>query len=70
MHEFFRDRRRKVGVILLLMALAFVGGWIRSTLTCDYISANNWAIYSCHGAFFVGSVFSLDARSSAWDSGP
>jgi hypothetical protein len=37
MREFFHGRRRKLGTATLLIALLFVGGWIRSFVVNDYI---------------------------------
>ncbi len=35
MSEFFRGRRRKIGVLTLMMALLFMAGWIRSLVITD-----------------------------------
>jgi len=37
MREFFRGWRRKVGVMTLLMACVFMGGWLRSLITTDSV---------------------------------
>lgn len=38
MLSFFRGWRRKLGVVTLLMACAFAGGWVRSTRFYDDVS--------------------------------
>jgi hypothetical protein len=35
MGEFFKGRRRKLGAVTLLMALVFMGGWVRSLYIMD-----------------------------------
>ena len=40
MGEFFKGLRRKVGLLTLLMALVFMGGWVRSRTKLDTISVN------------------------------
>jgi len=35
MGEFFRGWRRKIGVVTLIMSLAFMGGWVRSNFVAD-----------------------------------
>ena len=37
MGDFFQGRRRKVGLGLLAMALAFLGGWVRSHSLVDLV---------------------------------
>ena len=37
MGEFFRGWRRKIGVVTLVMACVFMGGWVRSTIIGDFI---------------------------------
>lgn len=41
MREFFNGWRRKAGVVLLVMACAEMGGWIRSNIACDEIYVRN-----------------------------
>jgi hypothetical protein len=38
MHTFFHGWRRKAGVVALVMALALMGGWIRSYALLDDVS--------------------------------
>ena len=38
MGEFFRGWRRKIGVVTLVMALLFMGGWVRSLSIQDVLS--------------------------------
>jgi hypothetical protein len=54
MREFFRGWKRKVGVVTLLMALAFMGGWVRSFWICDLIVAPNGG-HSYHEIFSSGN---------------
>jgi len=35
MGEFFKGLRRRIGIVTLLMACVFMGGWIRSPHHCD-----------------------------------
>jgi hypothetical protein len=47
MHTFFHGWRRKAGVATLLLALALIGGWIRSFQIFDEINCPlgyKWAI--------------------------
>src|SRR4051794_40257879 len=37
MGEFFKPWRRRIGVVTLLMALVFMGGWLRSHSFVDYV---------------------------------
>ena len=37
MGEFFKGWRRKIGVVTLLMALAFMAGWVRSLSNMDIV---------------------------------
>ena len=37
MDEFFRGWRRKIGLVSLMMALSFMGGWIRSFRHADIV---------------------------------
>jgi hypothetical protein len=66
----YRCWRRKAGVVTLVMACVFTAGWVRSMVTDDYVSAFNRTFYSSKGAFLIGGHFSLDYRTSAWDSRP
>lgn len=56
MHNVFRGWRRKTGVVTLVMALAFVGGWIRSlsvTDSCQFPVRNRWHVgFVSHGGRF------------------
>ena len=38
MGEFFKPWRRRFGVLTLLMACVFMGGWVRSQSSCDNFS--------------------------------
>ena len=35
MGEFFRGWRRKIGMLTLMLALVFMGGWVRSLVVRD-----------------------------------
>lgn len=39
MGKFFKDWRRKVGCGLLLVAMIFLAGWMRSTVVRDYVGS-------------------------------
>jgi len=39
MRAFFSGWRRKIGCVTLLMALAFMGGWVRSLSDTDVFEA-------------------------------
>ena len=51
MGEFFEGWRRKIGVVMLLMALVFVGGWVRSLTIQDSFLCHR----DDHSGFFVNS---------------
>jgi hypothetical protein len=38
MSEFFKPWRRRIGIVMLVFALVFLGGWVRSQSTVDVIS--------------------------------
>ena len=38
MNDFFRQRRRKVGLVTLVMACTLMAGWLRSMTVCDIVS--------------------------------
>jgi hypothetical protein len=40
MHDFFCGWRRKLGCVTLVMALAFVGGWVRSGMRHDFVTSD------------------------------
>lgn len=42
--RFFRDRRRKAGVVVLLMALVVWSCWLRSLLFSDYLMINSGTV--------------------------
>ena len=47
MGEFFKPWRRKVGIVSLLMALVFMGGWVRSGNWADvFYSRSGYALMS------------------------
>ena len=57
MRELFHGRRRKTGVATLMMALAFLVGWIRSQTYSDAFSFScgtnmSYSIYSVNGYLF------------------
>lgn len=59
MSEFFHGWRRKFGVVSLVLALAFMGFWVRSQATCDLIEfATN------DGA--TAHVLSFDEKGVFW----
>ena len=48
MGEFFRGWRRKIGVLTLLMACVFVAGWVRSSISRDWIAfdaGKHWVVF-------------------------
>ena len=53
MREFFNGWRRKVGCVLLVMALAVTGAWIRSVVVADTflfaIGNQQYMAFSCDG---------------------
>jgi len=42
MGEFFRGWKRKVGVVTLLMACVFAGGWLRSEMNDEVVNCAFW----------------------------
>jgi len=50
MREFFRGWRRKIGVVTLMMACIFMGGWCRSTMFHDIccVRANRTSFVELH----------------------
>lgn len=56
MLDFFHGWRRKTGAVTLVMALAFVGGWIRSLAVTDswqFPVRNRWHVgFVSHGGRF------------------
>ena len=52
MREFFRGWKRKLGVVTLVMALAFLGGWVRSMSVVDLLDYKRDA----RTAYFVHSA--------------
>ena len=53
MSDFFKGWRRKTGMVTLVLACAFMGGWVRSRSTYDA-----WAIPS------LGRVFGLQSKKT------
>ena len=66
MKEFFRGWRRKVGVVTLVMACVFMGGWIRSSAMFDGIESvslkSRYCIYSIKGRIRWSLTHSDQAR--------
>lgn len=50
MREFFKPWRRKLGVATLGLALAAIGGWIRSFFITDYVQFGRNAEFSVNSA--------------------
>ena len=73
MREFFRGRRRRFGLLTLLMACIFAAGWVRSFIRCDGANSEMGQIISHHGGLFCEIAparfsfrfvgFSVDAKS-------
>ena len=62
MGDYFKGWRRKVGVVTLLMALMFMGGWLRSIgvieeFICPCGKQSLVYLVSCNGIFFCGRDF-------------
>jgi hypothetical protein len=49
MLEFFRGWRRKVGIVTLLMSIAFLGMWFRSRVVEDALEIAFWDVLSQNG---------------------
>ena len=65
MGEYFKGRRRKTGVVTLVMALAFTGGWVRSISTVDFLillpcQSTNWFLISGGQHWRIVRTGSLD----------
>jgi hypothetical protein len=56
MGEFFKPRRRKIGVILLMMACAFVAIWIRGHLVEDLLDRRTGRVTE---DYFMSSKFGV-----------
>jgi hypothetical protein len=74
MSEFFRGSRRKVGVMTLVLATAFMGGWVRSCNQVDFIlifsMRSKFTLVSGHQAFcFLANHGSHRVRFSTRSSG-
>lgn len=67
MREFFRPRRRKVGVCTLLMACLLVAGWVRSLGTWDYLlcDTNTGMLEICSTNQSLGMFYFEQPRSSS-----
>ena len=73
MRDFFRGRRRKIGLLTLLMACMFAAGWVRSFVRGDGAYSAMGQLISHHGGLFCEiipslfefrlSCFSTDAES-------
>jgi hypothetical protein len=40
MGDYFKPRRRKIGVVTLVLACVFAAGWVRSEATYDFVTLN------------------------------
>ena len=74
MAEFFRGSRRKVGVMTLVLATAFMGGWVRSCNQVDFIlifsMRSKFTLVSGHQAFcFLANHGSHRVRFQTRSSG-
>ena len=58
MAEFFKGGRRKTGVVTLLMALAFGGGWLRSFVGFDFIGVYS-GTHTSHTVLSVGGMIGI-----------
>ncbi len=57
MGEFFKGRKRKVGVVTLVMACLFMGGWVRSYSNCDSIRVSyNRCLASYEGVISMNQI--------------
>jgi hypothetical protein len=60
MHTFFHGWRRKAGVVTLVIALVFIGGWIRSMSLLDVLQLRSpWGLHraiSSQGRFRLWTV--------------
>ena len=48
MGEFFKPSRRKLGLLTLLMALVIMAGWVRSSISRDWIAfdvGKHWVVF-------------------------
>ena len=73
MGEFFRGRRRKVGLLTLVLALMFMGGWVRSQLIVDGSVRNlggfRYVIHSFDGMIDFIRMSEMEGWPSViWDS--
>ena len=44
MGDYFKPWRRKIGVVTLMLACVFMGGWMRSIFFLDFISVTGWIV--------------------------
>jgi hypothetical protein len=56
-HNYFKPRRRKIGVVTLVMACVFVTGWMRSAGHVELIFFNR--VWPGHGVISGGGRFRL-----------
>ena len=69
MGEFFKGRKRKLGVVTLLLALVFTAGWVRSVVTAatpfrPNLIAFSPATYEVKDGDFVG--IGTERQSLTW----
>lgn len=78
MGEFFKGWKRKVGVVTLVMALVFMGGWIRSRSKSDLLMVRfgesailNFSSDQCGLGWAFGTWFGTSFPiSTGWTSRP
>lgn len=51
MGRYFQPLRRKMGVVMLVMAGAFMAAWVRSVVDCDVYTSGDWTLISGDGEF-------------------
>ncbi len=64
MGDFFHRWQRKIGVVVLILALVFMGGWVRSFVVADGIHILNDDFFSVSGGLFWQRTLSKNANRS------
>lgn len=74
MAEFFRGWKRKIGVLTLVMACAFMAGWVRSNLKRDFIEVDlsnvTYRIGSTESNFRLIRVTPAAGTGFSWSASP
>ncbi|WP_157605441.1 hypothetical protein [Schlesneria paludicola] len=68
MREFFTGWKRKVGILTLVMACVFAGGWVRSTLVGDFLTKSEMEVISISGVFIIRFAGSDAPVTMAYES--